>query len=137
MAPDVSKPFVVRTGALDTSLGEVLLQEEGEVLHPVAYPSRKLSESEKHYSVTESERFALVWAIRKSSLYLHENHFVVQADHQPLECLHTTKHTNSRVMRRGLSLQEYSFHVQYIRGTENVGAAPLSRLHGIATVGCF
>lgn len=50
-APDTPKTFVVLTDASDTSLGAVLLQEHEGILHPVAYASRKLSESETQYLV--------------------------------------------------------------------------------------
>ncbi|XP_037290408.2 uncharacterized protein LOC119185533 [Rhipicephalus microplus] len=41
LAPDLSKEFVLRTDASNTSLGAVLLQMgKGQVLHPVAYASR-------------------------------------------------------------------------------------------------
>lgn len=137
MAPGVSKPFVFRTDTSDTSLGAVLLQEDGGVLHAVAYARRKLSESEKRYSLTERECLALVWDISKFYLYRCGNLFVVQTDHQPREFVHPVKYTNSRLMRWSLALQEYRFHVQFIRSIEHLGADFLGRLLDNATEGWF
>ncbi|KAL0434742.1 UNVERIFIED_CONTAM: hypothetical protein Sradi_0182100 [Sesamum radiatum] len=41
--PDISKPFVVETDALDFALGGVLMQDG----HPVAFESRKLKDAER------------------------------------------------------------------------------------------
>lgn len=42
--------------------------------------------------------------------------------------LQSAKHINSRVLRWSLLLQEYSFTVEYIKGTDNVGADYMSRV---------
>ncbi|XP_040065085.1 uncharacterized protein LOC120838976 [Ixodes scapularis] len=49
-------------------------------------------------------------------------------DHEPLQYIKQTRHANARVMRWSLKLQEYDFKVQYIKGSENVGADYLSRM---------
>ncbi|XP_042147410.1 uncharacterized protein LOC121836549 [Ixodes scapularis] len=49
-------------------------------------------------------------------------------DHEPLQYIKQTRHANARVMRWSLKLQENDFKVQYIKGSENVGADYLSRM---------
>jgi len=45
-------------------LGAVLSQlQDDRQVHPIAYASRALSEPEKHYTVTELETLAMVWAL--------------------------------------------------------------------------
>lgn len=128
LAPDLSKEFVLRTDASNTSLGAVLLQMgKGQVLHPVAYASRNLLPRETHYSTIERECLALVWAVQKFHIYLYGKPFVIQSDHQPLQYLNSAKHVNNRVLRWSLLMQEYSFTVHYIKGCDNVGADYLSR----------
>ncbi|XP_042150102.1 uncharacterized protein LOC121838101 [Ixodes scapularis] len=53
---------------------------------------------------------------------------MVMTDHQPLEFINKAKHNNSRIMRWSLKLQDYSFHIEYIKGKDNVGADYLSRI---------
>ncbi|GFO33610.1 Pol polyprotein [Plakobranchus ocellatus] len=53
--PDVNKKFVLRTDASDRGLGAALMQENEGTLFLVAYASKKLTDRERKYSVTESE----------------------------------------------------------------------------------
>ena len=125
--PDLTEPFVLRTDASDAALGAVLLQEEEGVLKPVAYQSKKLSETEKRYSTVEKECYATVWGIKNFERFLYGKHFILETDHQPLRNLQLNP-TNSRLMRWALQLQPYSFTVRYIPGKENHGADYLSRM---------
>jgi len=127
--PDVQRPFIVRTDASDVGLGKVLLQEHADGVLPVAYISRRLSRAEANYSVVERECLAIVWAISKFYSYLYGRQFVLQTDHRPLTYLDKTKMSNARVMRWALSLQPFRYRVESIKGSDNVGADYLSRIH--------
>ncbi|GFO04002.1 Zinc finger protein [Plakobranchus ocellatus] len=126
--PDVNKKFVLRTDASDRGLGAVLMQENEGTLFPVAYASKKLTDRERKYSVTEREALAIVWGVKKFSLYLYGTVFTLQTDHGALQFLNAAKFDSSRIMRWALALQVYNFDVQYIKGSENVGADYLSRI---------
>ncbi|XP_064469791.1 uncharacterized protein LOC135384523 [Ornithodoros turicata] len=126
--PDLGKEFILRTDASDKSLGAILLQEYDGIVHPVAYASRRLLPREAAYATVEREGLALIWGIHKFHTYLYGKRFVLQTDHQPLVYINRKKHTNTRVMRWSLQLQEYDFCVQYLKGSENVGADYLSRI---------
>ena len=86
--PDFSKPFVVRTDATITGLGAVLCQDKGDKAGPnvIAYASRSLKPSEKHYGPYKLEFLALYWAVtKKFSGYLQgTKEFTVTTDHNPL-----------------------------------------------------
>lgn len=125
--PDLKRDFILRTDASNVGLGAVLLQEHGGVLMPVSYASRKLTDSERNYSSIEKECLSIVWAIYHFYRYLCGKEFVLQTDHQPLTYIKQMQNANSRLMRWALVLQNFSFRVQYIRGTENVAADILSR----------
>ncbi|XP_063586494.1 uncharacterized protein LOC134763893 [Penaeus indicus] len=125
--PDYEKTFYLRTDASDTGLGAVLLQNVDNVLMPIAYASRKLSDSEGRYAVIEREALAIVWAIKKFWCYLYGREFVLQTDQQPLTYIRNMKNSNGRLMRWSLALQSYAFTIEYIRGQDNVGADILSR----------
>ncbi|XP_075737410.1 uncharacterized protein LOC119162224 [Rhipicephalus microplus] len=126
--PDFERPFVLRTDASDRGIGAVLLQEHEQILHPVAYASRKLLPREVAYSTVEKEALALVWGVEKFQVFLYGRRFLVQTDHEPLKFIQGAKCSNGRVLRWSLKLQQYSFRVQHIKGSENVGADYMSRV---------
>ena len=126
--PDMSKTFVVRADASDTGIGAMLLQHHESMLRPCMYASRSLLEREKKYPIVERECLAIVFAVAKFSRYLLLNSFILETDHKPLLFLKERKTTNSRLMRWCLALQEYSFSVRAIHGSDNVHADVLSRL---------
>eukprot|EP00745_Piridium_sociabile_P020778 TRINITY_DN3207_c0_g1_i1.p2 TRINITY_DN3207_c0_g1~~TRINITY_DN3207_c0_g1_i1.p2 ORF type:complete len:134 (+),score=19.19 TRINITY_DN3207_c0_g1_i1:2281-2682(+) len=118
----------VRTDASSVGIGAVLLQPREGLLHPVLYASRKLLDRETRYSTIERECLALVWAVEKFQRYLYGRYFIVETDHKPLSVLTKSKPTNSRVLRWGLALQDYTFSVVPIAGSVNHEADVLSRL---------
>ena len=62
--PDWNKEFHVHVDAFSTALGVVLAQRgEGDLDHPIAYASRKLSFTERNYTTTEREGLAMVYAL--------------------------------------------------------------------------
>jgi hypothetical protein len=126
--PDVSRPFVLRTDASDTGLGAVLLQLHDGELFPVCYASKKLSHSERNYSVIERECLAVVWGVKRFMVYLYGTEFTLQTDHQPLTYLDQARFSNSRIMRWAMFLQNYRIRIESIKGKDNVGADYLSRL---------
>jgi hypothetical protein len=61
---DWNKEFHVHVDASSIALGVVLSQPgEGDIDHPIAFASRKLSISEKNYTTTEREGLAMVYAL--------------------------------------------------------------------------
>ena len=104
-----------------------LLQESENVLKPIAYASRLLRKSERNYSVVEKECLSILWSIEKFKLYLFGREFILQTDHNPLIYLNKMSNSNDRLMRWSLALQQYSFSVEFIKGSENVGADLMSR----------
>ncbi|GFO12566.1 Zinc finger protein [Plakobranchus ocellatus] len=103
------------------------MQENEGTLFPVAYASKKLTDRERKYSVTEREALAILWGVKKFLLYLYGTVFTLQTDHG-LQFLNAAKFDSPRIMRWALALQVYNFDVQYIKGSENVGADYLSRI---------
>ncbi|GFO12743.1 Zinc finger protein [Plakobranchus ocellatus] len=115
--PDVNKKFVLRTDASDRGLGAALMQENEGTPFPVAYASKKLTDRERKYSVTERKALAIVWGVKKFSLYLYGSLFNLQTDHGALQFLNAAKFDSPRIMRWALALQVYNFDVQYIKSS--------------------
>ena len=103
------------------------MQEHEGHLFPVSFASRKLSEREKNYSTPEKEALAIVSFIKRYNNYLQGSHFILETDHQSLKYMEQNKFINAKIMRWILSLQEYSFRINYIKGSRNYGADYLSR----------
>ena len=61
-----------------------------------------------------------------SSLLVRSS-LVLQTDHEPLKYMNSAKFANGRLMRWAMFLQSYTFRVEAIKGSENVGADYLSR----------
>ncbi|GFR81487.1 retrovirus-related Pol polyprotein from transposon 297 [Elysia marginata] len=89
--PDIDKMFILRTDTSGRGLGAALMQESGGILFPVTYARKKLTDRERKYSVIEREALAIVWEVKKFSLYLYGTKFTLQMDHGPLQFLKAAK----------------------------------------------
>jgi len=125
--PHYDQEFVLRTDASDRGMGAVLLQDQGQGLHPIAYASKKFNGAEKNYSTVEKECYATIFGMKRYERYLYGKHFILETDHRPLQYLQRQKPNNPRLMRWSLQLQPYSFTIKVIPGVENIGADYLSR----------
>ncbi|XP_041467568.1 uncharacterized protein LOC121417899 [Lytechinus variegatus] len=125
--PNQDEPYILATDASDVGIGAVLMQRVGEEKFPIAYASRKLSDTERRYAVIERECLAIAWAVKKFNVYLYGTEFELEVDHRPLMYLAQAKLQNSRILRWALALQSYRYHVTAVRGIDNVGADFLSR----------
>ena len=127
---DPTLPTVVTSDASDVGIGAVLSQVHPEGERVVAFASSTLSAAQRHYSVTEREGLACVWAIEKWHRYLWGREFVLRTDHQALTTLMTSRgigRAGMRISRWACRLMEYSFTVQHVKGSINP-ADGLSRL---------
>ena len=67
-------------------MGFILAQPgEGDLDHPIAYASRKLSFAEQNYTTMEREVVAMVYALQKFRHYLLGGHFKMLTDHSNLQ----------------------------------------------------
>ena len=70
---------------------------------------------------------AIVWSVKYFRTYLYGRKFVVQTDHKPLVWLDGIKEPNMKLQRWKISLNEYDFIIEYLKGKENCVADGLSR----------
>jgi hypothetical protein len=114
------------------ALGSILAQPgEGDIDHPLAFVSRKLSIVEVNYTTIEREGLAMVYALQKFYHYLLGGHFKMFIDHSMLKYLVKKLVLGGRICRWLLLFQECDFEIIVKPGKMNKGSDHLSRLeHG-------
>ncbi len=120
----------IMSDASSFGLGAVLMQEHQEEWRPVAYASRAMSDTERHYAQIEKEALAITWACEKFRTYLMGLTFLVETDHKPLVPLLSTKHLDSlppRLIRFRLRLSHFSYTIEHVPGKLLYTADVLSR----------
>ena len=93
--PDFSKEFVLTTDASNQGLGAMLSQGLiGRDLR-IAYASCSLNNTESHYTTSEKELLAIVWATKYFRPYLCGRKFKIVSDHKPLVWVMNVKDRDS------------------------------------------
>jgi transposase InsO family protein len=126
--PDFSKEFVLTTDASNQGLGAVLSQGPIGKDLPIAYASRSLNSAESHYTTSEKELLAVVWATKYFRPYLYGRTFKIVSDHKPLVWIMNVKDPGSRLMRWRIQLAEYTYEIVHKSGIQNTNADALSRI---------
>ena len=122
--PDYSKEFEIYTDASSKQLGAVITQGN----KPIAFFSRKLTETQQRYSVTKIELLAIVETLKEFKGMLWGQRLKVYTDHNNL-IQDTLGLTSDRVYRWRLLLEEYGPKVVHIKGSHNTVADAISRLN--------
>nr|GFA46355.1 reverse transcriptase domain-containing protein [Tanacetum cinerariifolium] len=95
---------------------------------PIHYASKTMTEAQIHYTTTEKEMLAVVYAFKKFRPYLVLSKSVVYTDHSALKYLLSKQDAKPRVLRWVLLLQEFDIIIRDKKGTKNLAADHLSRL---------
>jgi len=83
--PDHNKPFYIYTDSSDYQLGSTIAQiGDNEILHPVAYFSRKLNSAQKKYSVGEKEFLSFFETLHTYRTMLLGAELHIHTDHRNL-----------------------------------------------------
>jgi hypothetical protein len=121
--PDYSKVFKIYTDASSKQLGAVITQEN----RPIMFFSRKLSTTQRKYSITKIELLAIVETLKEfkgilwgQSIKVYTNHANLIRDALGL--------TSDQVYQWRLLLEEYRPKIVYIKGIHNTPADAISRL---------
>jgi len=127
--PDFSKEFVLTTDASNQGVRAVFSQGPIGKDLPVAYASCSLNRPETHYTTSEKELLAIVWATKYFRPYLFERKFKIVSDHKPLVWVMNVKDPGSRIQ-----LAEYDYEIVYKRGSQNTNVDALSRIGSVGKV---
>ncbi|GJW18779.1 reverse transcriptase domain-containing protein [Tanacetum coccineum] len=128
IAPDWDLPFELMCDASDFAIGAVLGQRKNKHFQPIHYASKTMSEAQAHYTTTEKELLAVVYAFEKFRSYLVLSKSIVYTDHSAIKYLFAKKDAKARLMRWILLLQEFDIEIRDKKGAENLAADHLSRL---------
>ncbi|GJW48849.1 reverse transcriptase domain-containing protein [Tanacetum coccineum] len=120
IAPDWDLPFELMCDASDFAIGAVLGKCHEKHFRPIHYASKTMSEAESHYTTTEKEMLAVVYAFEKFRSYLILNKSIVYMDHFALKYLFAKKDSKARLLRWVLLLQEFKFKVIDTKGAEKI-----------------
>lgn len=115
--PDLHKEFTLDTDASGIAIAAILQQEDNKgKLRTVAYASRTLRGTEKHWHIGEQEALAIAWSVEYFRDYLlTAPHTLINTDHKNLKWIwHMT--SNRRIERWALLLQAYNLTIRYRQG---------------------
>ncbi|GJZ85416.1 reverse transcriptase domain-containing protein [Tanacetum coccineum] len=84
IAPDWDLPFELMCDASDFAIGAVLGQRKNKHFQPIHYASKTMNEAQTHYTTTEKELLAVVYAFEKFRSYLVMSKSIVYTDHSAI-----------------------------------------------------
>ncbi|GJZ78205.1 reverse transcriptase domain-containing protein [Tanacetum coccineum] len=128
VVPNWDYDFEIMCDASDFALGAVLGQRKDKHFHPIHYASKTMTGAQLHYTTTEKEMLAVVYALEKFRPYLVLSRTIVYTDHSAIKYLMAKQDAKSRLLRWILLLQEFNIEIRDKKGAENVAADHLSRL---------
>jgi hypothetical protein len=121
---------ILETDASDVVLEAILSQRSDDnVLHPIAYHSRKFTLTEINYEIHDNERIAIMDSFKLWRRYVERSLFtlLIYSDHQHLEYITTTKILNCWQAPWAQELAEIDFKICDRPGTCNGKPDALSR----------
>ncbi|GJU34866.1 reverse transcriptase domain-containing protein [Tanacetum coccineum] len=128
VAPDWDLLFEIMCNASDYAVGAILGQRKTKHFQPIHYASKTMTDAQVHYTTTEKELLAVVYAFKKFQPYLILSKTIVYTDHSALKNLLAKQDAKPRLLRWILLLQEFDVIVRDKKGAENLAADHLSRL---------
>nr|GEW02891.1 reverse transcriptase domain-containing protein [Tanacetum cinerariifolium] len=114
--------------ASDFAIGAVLGQRKTKHFQPIHNASKTMIEAQIHYTTTEKEMLAVVYAFEKFRPYLVLSKSIVYTDHSALKYLLNKQDAKLRLLQWLLLLQEFDITILDKKGSENLAADHLSRL---------
>ena len=127
--PDPTKPYVITADACGYGIGACLMQDHGKGLQPIAFLSKKLSDTELRYENHERELLALYRTLKEWRHYLYGSQFTLKTDHRNLIWLLTQKQLSARQMHWLQYFQDFGgvIPIEHVAGRLNGVADGLSR----------
>ncbi|GJU79540.1 reverse transcriptase domain-containing protein [Tanacetum coccineum] len=102
-------------------------QRKNKHFQPIHYASKTMNEAQTHYTTTEKELLAVVYAFEKFRSYLVMSKSIVYTDHSAIKYLFAKKGLRQDSCC-GSYFQEFDIEIRDKKGAENLAADHLSRL---------
>ncbi|GJZ39436.1 reverse transcriptase domain-containing protein [Tanacetum coccineum] len=99
VVPDWNLPFELMCDASDFAIGAVLGQRKTKHFQPIHYASKTMTEAQIHYTTTEKEMLAVVYAFEKFRPYLVLSKSIVYTDHSALKYILRKQDAKPRLLR--------------------------------------
>ncbi|GJY67483.1 reverse transcriptase domain-containing protein [Tanacetum coccineum] len=106
----------------------VMGQRKNKHFQPIHYASKTMTHAQAHYTTTEKELLAVVYAFEKFRPFLVLSKTIVYTDHSALKYLLAKQDAKPRLLCWILPLQEFDVIIRDKKGAENLAADHLSRL---------
>jgi hypothetical protein len=127
---DPTKQIRLETDASKYGMAGVLSQPDDQnTYHPVAFWSRKFTDTEVNYATPDQELFAIVYSFKHWRHYLEGSRYTIEvlSDHANLQAFMRQPKINGRQARWCMSLIPFDFIIKHRSGKSNPADAP-SRL---------
>ncbi|GJV68036.1 reverse transcriptase domain-containing protein [Tanacetum coccineum] len=99
VAPDQDLPFEIMCDASDYAVGVILGKRKTKHFQPIHYASKTMTDAQAHYTTTEKELLAVVYAFEKFRPYLVLSKTIVYTDHSALKYLLAKQDAKPRLLR--------------------------------------
>src|SRR5579859_3201012 len=133
--PRMGQPFIIDPDSSQYCIGAVLQQSfqdpDGKTrLHPIAYESKKLTETEQRYATQEKELLAAKYTLNHWRHFVEGSEIHIRTDHESLRVYWTKRPMTKRLGKFMNEIEHYDPMIEYRPGRLQVVPDALSRIPG-------
>jgi len=118
--PDFDKDFEIHSDASDFAIGGVIVQDG----RPVAFESKKLSETERRWPTHEKDMWAVIYCLKTWGHYIGSKDVVVWTNNVTLKYFATQPKLSSKQQRWQDTLVLFNVDIRHKPGKDNWSPMP-------------